>query len=208
MTITEKIFLSLDFDEEVRVLVEKAKCFVDNFILEKTDTIKGFISTIKNADKLFNFDEILTNIENNLELKDKIIIRKSKETLNNVLADILEQVARRTTGAEGSVKITALTAIEHNMKTFFIGSNIAFFGLALVVYAIYALRRPKPFAEWVRALPVSAVSLYPFVWYCVLQNHVRMHFWMTHKMLAISVFAELAFLALGRREMREDKPCN
>ncbi|MBR1988358.1 MAG: hypothetical protein IKA36_04895, partial [Clostridia bacterium] len=83
-----KNILSLDFDEEVRVLVEKTKCFVDNFILEKTDTIKGFISIIENADKLFNFDEILTNIENNLELKDKIIIRKSKETLNNVLADI------------------------------------------------------------------------------------------------------------------------
>lgn len=127
-------------------------------------------------------------------------------TGQNVLGDILEQVALRTTGTENYVEITAFTAVEHNLKTFFIGSNIVFFGLALVVYAIYALRRPKPFTEWLRALPISAVSLYPFVWYCVLQNHVRMHFWMTHKMLAISVFAELAFLALGRRGTREEKP--
>ena len=120
-------------------------------------------------------------------------------TGQNVLGDILEQVALRTTGAEGYVEITAFTAIEHNLKTFFIGSNIAFFGLALVVYAIYALRRPKPFAEWLRALPISVVSLYPFVWYCVLQNHVRMHFWMTHKMLAITVFAALCWLTAARR---------
>lgn len=120
-------------------------------------------------------------------------------TGRNVLGDILEQVAIRTTGAEGTVEITAFTAIEHNMKTFFIGSNAGFFALTLVVYAVWALRRPKPLSGWLQALPVAAVSLYPFAWYCVLQNHVRMHFWMTHKMLAVSVLAELCFLAAIRK---------
>ena len=128
-------------------------------------------------------------------------------TGQDVLGDILKQVALRTAGdftGEGYVEISARTAIEHNMKTFFTGSNVAVFALALVVYAIRALTKPQPFAKWVQALPVAAVSLYPFAWYCVLQNHVRMHFWMTHKMLAVSVLAELCYLVLiCKREMND-----
>lgn len=124
-------------------------------------------------------------------------------TGQDVLGDILEQVALRTTGAftdaTRTVEISARAAIEHNLKTFFIGSNAGFFALTLLVYGVYALVRREPLQKWLRALPVAAVALYPFAWYCVLQNHVRMHFWMTHKMLAITVFAALCWLTAARR---------
>ena len=126
-------------------------------------------------------------------------------TGQNVLNDILLNVAQRTTGAESYVEITAKTAIEHNLATFFIGSNIAFFALCLLAYVIYALCSPQRPAEWLRALPLAATALYPFAWYCILQNHVRMHFWMTHKMLAITVFACLSYLSAVRRNGLADK---
>ena len=36
---------------------------------------------------------------------------------------------------------------------------------------------------------LAAVALWPVVWYCVLQNHSRLHFWMTYKQLSVTVFA-------------------
>ena len=78
-------------------------------------------------------------------------------------------------------------------------TTLKLFALTLLVYGVYALMRREPLQKWLQALPVAAVALYPFAWYCVLQNHVRMHFWMTHKMLAITVFAALCWLTAARR---------
>ena len=121
-------------------------------------------------------------------------------TGQNVLADILKQVAFRTTGNWEYVVVTPIDSILINLKTFFIGSNVLCFALLLGAAALRALRRPQPLAHWVRTLPVAAVALWPFVWYCVLQNHVRLHFWMTNKQLAVPVFALCAYLTAAARD--------
>ena len=121
-------------------------------------------------------------------------------TGQNVLADILKQVAFRTTGNWEYVVVTPADSILINLKTFFIGSNVLCFVLLLGAAALRALRRPQPLAHWVRILPVAVVALWPFVWYCVLQNHVRLHFWMTNKQLAVTVFALCAYLTAVARD--------
>lgn len=126
----------------------------------------------------------------------------------NVLMEIVEQVLFRTTGDymtdNGPRPVTLSMAIEHNVDTFFIGSAIAFFGLAIAAYGMFALMRRTSIRQWVRALPVAVVAVYPFAWYFVLQNHVRMHFWMTHKILAITVFAVLSYLCCVRKDGLSD----
>lgn len=131
-------------------------------------------------------------------------------TGENVIGDVLSQAAFRTTGDYGTdngpKKVTVAIAVGKNLETFFMGSNAAFFAALLAVYGVRALRCGRKMLCRIKtALPVAAVALYPFAWYCVLQNHVRMHFWMTNKMLAITVFAALAALALMNVRKQEDK---
>ena len=115
----------------------------------------------------------------------------------NVWADIIEQVAFRTAGNYATDReITAGIAIHQNLQTYFMGSNIAFWGVCALVYGVRVLYRKPGLISWLKFLPVAVVSLYPFIWYSVLQNHVRMHFWMTYRMLAISFFALMAYIAL------------
>lgn len=117
----------------------------------------------------------------------------------NILADIMQQAALRTTGnystTYGTEPVTAWEAISYNLDTFFTGSNIGFFFLCLLGYFTHAFVRRSAPSRWLRYLPLLAVAAYPLVWYAVLQNHVRMHFWMTYKMLAVTVFACLSFLS-------------
>ncbi len=115
----------------------------------------------------------------------------------DVLGNMLAQVALRISGGvkEGSEPVTVGEAIGINLETFFMGSNIAFFALFLIVSAVLAIRRHPTAMEWRQALPVLVVALWPFVWYCVLRNHVRMHFWMTNKQLSVTVFAACAYFA-------------
>ncbi len=117
-------------------------------------------------------------------------------TDQNVLEDILTNVAFRLNGdyANGR-EVTAWIAIRECLITYFMGSNIAFWLLCIMAYGLRALFGRMAVRGWVRLLPVLAVAVYPFVWYCVLQNHVRMHFWMTYRMLAVSFFAVMAYLA-------------
>ena len=120
-------------------------------------------------------------------------------TGQNVLSDILSNVATRTGGmfesVEGNiVAITRWDAIRINLESFFMGSNAAFYALLLAALGIRALVRRRPLADWARALPIAAVSAYPFLWYAALQNHTRLHFWMTYRMLAVTVLASCFYL--------------
>ena len=110
-------------------------------------------------------------------------------------ADIIRQVVFRLTGdyADGQ-ETTAWLAIYKNLETYFMGSNVAFWMVCVVVYGVRALRNKPSFAQCMKLLPIAAVVAYPFIWYCVLQNHVRMHFWMTYRIIAVSFFALMAYI--------------
>ena len=120
-------------------------------------------------------------------------------TGQNVMDEILSQAAFRMTGAFHTgtydVEISAYSAISINLESFFMGANVAFFLLLLLVESVVVLRKRHVMKiRWSRALPVAVVALWPFLWYCVLQNHSRMHFWMTYKSLSVTVFAACSAL--------------
>ncbi len=110
----------------------------------------------------------------------------------NMLGDIINSVVMRTTGATlsegiGSADISILSAFAVNLESFLIDPNKIFIVLTVAVLAVRMLRKPS--RDIKRALPIAAVALYPFIWYSVMQNHVRVHFWMTYKQLSVTVFA-------------------
>lgn len=130
-------------------------------------------------------------------------------TGENVLGDILSQAAFRTTGAfytdTGAVDVSMRSAVLINLETFFMGANIGAFALMLLVEGVYAVRKGR-LENWPQALALAAVALWPVIWYCVLQNHSRLHFWMTYKQLSVTVFAGCSALrALGG--VRVDRSC-
>ena len=45
--------------------------------------------------------------------------------------------------------------------------------------------------NFVKTYPVisKGFELYPFVWYSVIRNHSAVHLWMTHRNLAVTIFA-------------------
>ena len=117
-------------------------------------------------------------------------------TTQNVLEEILTNVAFRLNGNYANDReVTAWIAVKENLTTYFMGSNIAFWLVCVAAYGLRALAGRTLVRDWLRLLPVLAVAAYPLLWYCVLQNHVRMHFWMTYRMLAVSFFAVMAWLA-------------
>ena len=109
-----------------------------------------------------------------------------------MLGEILSQAAFRTTGAfyteTGAVDVSIRSAVLINLETFFMGANVGAFALMLLVEGMYAVRKGS-LKCWPHALALAAVALWPVVWYCVLQNHSRLHFWMTYKQLSVTVFA-------------------
>lgn len=124
----------------------------------------------------------------------------------NVLNDILDQVTKRT-GVDPAEGYTIEEALTSNLEAFFMGSNAAFFAGMLALIGIRAVKNPQPAREWLRALPVAVTALYPFIWFCVMKNHVRVHFWMTNKMLAITVFALCAYgVCITRQGLEEKTP--
>jgi hypothetical protein len=51
-------------------------------------------------------------------------------------------------------------------------------------------RRGK-WAEWRKTWPFLVLALMPLVWYLVMANHSYIHYWMTNRLLAVSLFSYL-----------------
>lgn len=118
-------------------------------------------------------------------------------TGQNVLGDIFGQAMWRMTGVPEDGKwypMTPAGAVQINMETFFTRSNVLLLALLLAWLGVRALRMRTGAKGWLRALPVAAVALYPFVWYLVVQNHSNIHYWMTYKLLSVTAFSLCAYL--------------
>ncbi|MBO5954601.1 MAG: PD-(D/E)XK nuclease family protein [Clostridia bacterium] len=78
--------LNLQIDDELKsCLVD----FVHPLIFEKTIDAKSLIEKLKELDKKLNFDEVLTELAND-DLKNKILLNKSKEIIFNLFEEILK----------------------------------------------------------------------------------------------------------------------
>ena len=118
-------------------------------------------------------------------------------TGQNVLGDIFGHAMWRMTGVPEDGKwypMTPAGAVQVNMETFFMGSNVLLLALLLAWLGVRALRMRTGAKGWLRALPVGAVALYPFVWYLAVQNHSNIHYWMTYKLLSVTAFSLCAYL--------------
>lgn len=130
-------------------------------------------------------------------------------TNQNVMQEILLQTMWRMTGVLEDGKwysMTPIGAVQINMETFFTRCNVLLLALLLVWLGVRALRARTGTRGWIRALPVAAVALYPFVWYLAVQNHSNIHYWMTYKLLSVTAFGSCAYLLAAAPEKESIKP--
>lgn len=106
----------------------------------------------------------------------------------NLLADGLGRAAMRTNGGEQvEEQVSLLETLQLNWDVAFISVikwTILLVMIASLCWLLYKKVRPqKNSMFWV----LFVISLFPFAWYMVLNNHSWHHFWMTYRILAISV---------------------
>jgi hypothetical protein len=122
--------------------------------------------------------------------KDVFMIAKAK---------ILWRTVGEMIGQEEPYVIDWRFSIEWNLQEMFSKAAVLVF-LALcallVVAAIFTRKRRE---DYVKMLPLLAVAALPFLWYIAFAGHSQVHYWMTYRILIVTVFAVTAYLAYGIR---------
>jgi hypothetical protein len=104
----------------------------------------------------------------------------------NVLTDALDTAEFRISGNATDVA-SPIRSLGLNFGQLFYHHSELFILTALVVLAM-ALLLHRPWKEWLRALPLLLVSLYPVLWICVLANHSEVHYYFTFRILTVLLF--------------------
>lgn len=114
-------------------------------------------------------------------------------TKENLIADALESVLLRTGVAEDEIQVSAFEAILKNIGVNKLGLLLVILAAAvLIIYSVWKYRNME-----VRSNPGSILlcACLPFAWYVVISNHSYIHYWFTYRILGISIYAGLLWLA-------------
>jgi len=126
-------------------------------------------------------------------------------TGENMFANAIELIFYRSVG-EGYSRVSAIL---RNVGTMFSIPTIIVC-VALLAAFLILWRRKKITVDWrnKKALFFALIAVYPFVWYSVLVNHSWVHIFMTHRLLAISMFCVALYLARISSRVIEKKGKN
>lgn len=80
---------NFDLGDNLKQVAEVLNDFLNLFIIDSNYTIKDVINLLLEADKVLNFDEMLTNLANNYtDVSEQILIKKSKQTVMEALEEL------------------------------------------------------------------------------------------------------------------------
>lgn len=80
---------NLNLGENFGELKNSLVKFLKLFEFDSNTTVEKFVQTLKSADEVLNFDQILNNLANEkIDIKEQLMLKKSKEILFNMLSDI------------------------------------------------------------------------------------------------------------------------
>ena len=120
-------------------------------------------------------------------------------TGNNVLKDGFGAALYRSVGDSmeelGVSSSSAGSVIRNNVEQLL--STPLLWVITLLIIALIGLlllRILRVKIDIVKLASFAVVGLYPFVWYSVIRNHSAVHSWMTHRNLAVTIFAISAMI--------------
>ena len=109
---------------------------------------------------------------------------------DNIIKDAAKQFLLRSsimTGDTGGDSSWVAT-IRRNLSVFDKNGFKLLF-IVIAIWLIYTILRKKGELQWKKAIPYLLISAFPFLWYLLTRNHAAEHYWMTWRILAVSLFA-------------------
>ncbi len=127
-------------------------------------------------------------------------------TPSTTITDALNTVFFRTQSAENTSRITGFFSVI--MKNADVYANLGFIVVLLAVLVFFIVKLAKQGIKAVRKKSLEHavfifVALLPFAWYFVMQNHSEQHWQFTCRILAVTVFAGIAFVSKVCKETKE-----
>lgn len=123
----------------------------------------------------------------------------------SVLADAVTNAEIRAGTVAGEETITRATALIRNLGVYARPVYAWLFGgFTLGALGLIAWNRATK-KDWQAAMSYLIVTALPFIWVLILANHSWKHYWMTHRILVIAVFAVAAGLTAVITSRREDR---
>ena len=105
-------------------------------------------------------------------------------TGNNTVLDALSSAIYRTSGGIYGLTLSWSWLFGHLSSAIYALAVIA--AVIMIIVLLYVKKKRTSFGE---VIPLLLTSLYPFVWYAAVKQHSVIHYFFTHKNLAVTVFA-------------------
>lgn len=116
-------------------------------------------------------------------------------TGNNLILDAYNQAKFRVSREN----YTILDVIDRNIfESFFdykVGKTLIIIVVVSLIILIFLKIIKIKYINIKIIVPYLLISIYPFIWYAVLTNHSYIHFWMTYRNLAISIYALILIIS-------------
>ncbi len=119
-------------------------------------------------------------------------------TVTNAVNQVLVRTVTNAYDETGIESGNVIDVIGYNLEVFrdpLSFSIIAGSVLGFVIFLLVKKIRFRPDESIL--IPLMLIALMPFAWYVVLSNHSAIHFWMTYRNMAVTVFAAGVIMASG-----------
>lgn len=127
-------------------------------------------------------------------------------TGQNVFAEAQDAAIFRTSNSYKDRVFTWSGTIIDNAKVLFSYPFVlAIFITALVFIYYLFITKKWAISDWMDLILVILCSFIPMMWYMVLKNHSSIHFWMTFRLLSVTVFGMACLLFMGFKKQEPVK---
>lgn len=115
---------------------------------------------------------------------------------DNVFKSAIQQIFLRTEGTEGEV-LNFSEIMNKLLSTMFPNYVLPILLLIFLAWLIAWFTAKKPMNAFMNNGVLILISIVPFVWFFILQNHNQHHYYFTYRNLAITVLGVLTYLYLA-----------
>lgn len=121
----------------------------------------------------------------------------------NIIIQSMNQFLMRA-DINSAEKFNKFEVIKKNFELYFNKYVLGLLTIYVIIWAILMIKHRNKNIKIAQLLPFILISVLPYMWYIALTNHSGIHYWMTYRIQAVSLFAWLA-ISLKMLDFEEDK---
>ena len=117
-------------------------------------------------------------------------------TGQNIFLNAYKAAVVRTSHSSGEKMFTWLGVVKSNFDQMSTIAVIAAIIIAIVLFGIIILKNKRIFKNYPIQVCIFIVCCYPFIWYAIMMNHSGVHYWMTFRNLAITIYGVISIISI------------